>query len=174
MSEIHEHFMALALEQARAEARRGGRPVCALIVRNGKIVGQGLNTVIADNNPNAHAEINAIRNACAKLDKPDFHAVSLSGSMLYTTMEPCPMCFSTTILAAKIKQVVLGARHARVGRQDLGDYSVESFLAFIKHNDVEIVTGVREAECEKMRLEWLRSLSDEQMRLERLRSRAGE
>ncbi len=53
MSEIHEHFMALALEQARAEARRGGRPVCALIVSNGKIVGQGLNTVIADNNPNA-------------------------------------------------------------------------------------------------------------------------
>lgn len=170
MNESHDDFMDLALGRARADIAKGGRPTCALIVKNGKILGHGLNTVLADMNPNAHAEINAIRDACAKLETVDFHAVSLSGATLYTTMEPCPMCFSTTIFAAKIKRVVLGARHARVGRKDLGDYSVESFLAFTQHNDVEIVTGVREAECDKLRLEWLESLSSEQMQLERRRS----
>lgn len=165
MNENHEYFMDLALEQARAEMGKGGRPMCALIVKNGKIVGQGLNTVIADNNPSAHAEVNAIRDACSKL-----HTLDLSGSTLYGTMEPCPMCFSTVILEAKIKRVVLAARHARLGRKDLGNFSVESFLTLIKHHDVEVVTGVREAESEKMRLEWFRSLSGEQMLLDLLRS----
>ena len=173
MNNTHEHFMGIALEQARAELRRGGRPVCALVVRDGKIIGQGLNTVSADNNPVSHAELNAIRNACAELDTTDFHAVSLPDSTLYTTMEPCPMCFATAILAARIDCVVLGARHARAGRKDLGAYSVESFLEFIRQTRVEIVAGVREAECEQLRQEWLKSLSADQLRVELLRSRAG-
>lgn len=52
---------------------------------------------------------------------------NLSGATLYSSMEPCPMCLSTTILEVNIKQVVLGARHARLGRKDLGGYSAEAF-----------------------------------------------
>lgn len=170
MTGSHEYFMDIALGHARAEVEKGGRPTCALVVKDGQIVGRGINTVVADMNPNAHAEINAMRDACSRLETVDFHAVSLPGSTLYTTMEPCPMCLASAIFAAKIKNVVLGARHARVGRKDLGDYSVESFLAFTKHHDVNIVTGVREAECEKMRLKWLDSLPDDRRRLESLRS----
>lgn len=64
-----------------------------------------------------------------------------------------------TLLEAKIQRVVLGARHARVGRKDLqlGDYSVESFLALTRR-DLELVTGVREAECERLRIAFLRSI----------------
>ena len=170
MNGSHDYFMDIALRYARAEMEKGGRPTCALVVKDGEIVGRGINTAAADNNPNAHAEINAMRDACSRLDTVDFHAVSLPGSTLYTTMEPCPMCFASAIFAAKIKKVVLGARHARVGRKDLGDYSVESFLAFTKHHDVDVVSGVREAECEKLRLEWLHSLSGERRRVESLRS----
>lgn len=156
MNENYEYFMDLALKKACATVEEGGRPTYVLIVKNGTIVGEGINTVVADNNPSAHAEVNAIRDACSKL-----HTLDLSGSTLYSTMEPCPLCFSAIILEAKIKRLVLGARHARerVGRKDLGDYSVESFLAWTKHYDVEVVTGVREGECENLRLAWLRSQS---------------
>jgi tRNA(Arg) A34 adenosine deaminase TadA len=165
MNDNHEYFMDVALEQARAELGKGGRPIGSVIVKDGKIVGQGINTVVADKNPSAHAEVEAIRDACSKLGTLD-----LSGSTLYTTMEPCPACLATAILEAKIKRVVLGGRHARLGRKDLGDYSVESFLAFIKRDDVAVVTGVRETVCDQLRSQWLRSLSDEQTQLETLRS----
>lgn len=154
MNADHDYFMGLALEQARAAMERGGRPICALIVKNATIVGQGLNTVAADRDLSAHAEVTAIRDACAKLQTLD-----LSGSTLYTPMEPCPMCL-WTILEARIQRVVLGARHARVGRKDLqlGDYSVDSFLALTRR-ELEVITGVREAECERIRIAFLRSQS---------------
>src|ERR1043166_1652814 len=108
LNKNHEYFMDRALKQAYATVEQGGRPTWVLVVKNGTIVGQGTNTVVADNDPSAHAEVNAIRDACSKLQTLD-----LSGCTLYSTMEPCPMCFSVIILEAKIKHLVLGARHAR-------------------------------------------------------------
>ena len=58
-----------------------------------------------------------------------------------------------TILEAKIGRLVFGARHYRVGRKDLGDYSVVSFLALVKR-DLDVVSGVREPECERLRNTW--------------------
>jgi tRNA(Arg) A34 adenosine deaminase TadA len=66
------------------------------------------------------------------------------------------MCLST-ILEAKVARIVLGARHKRVGRTDLGNYSVESFLAWLSR-EIDVVPGIREAECEELRLAWKRSL----------------
>ncbi len=153
MNADHDYFMGLALEQARAAMEKGGRPICALIVQNGAVVGQGLNTVAADLDLSAHGEVTAIRDACAKLKTLD-----LSGSTLYSPMEPCPMCL-WTILEARIQRLVLGARHARVRRKDLqlGDYSVESFLALTRRK-LNVITGVREAECERLRIAFLRSI----------------
>src|SRR3954470_12427429 len=136
----HLHYMQLALEDARKAYAAGNRPVASVIVRDDKIIGTGRNTVFADLDPSAHAEVAAIRGACR-----DLRARDLSGATLYSTLEPCPMCL-WMILEAKLARVVLGARHAALKRQDTGDYSVESFLALTRRR-LEIVTGVLDQEC---------------------------
>ena len=140
----NEQFMAYVLAKAWTEARSGNRPIYCIVVRNGRIVGEAPNTVARDNDPSAHGEVNAIRDACRRLG-----TIDLSGCLLYTPMEPCPMCLAT-ILEAKVSRIVLGARHRRVGRKDLGDYSVESLLALLER-DLNVVAGVKEAECERLR-----------------------
>ena len=142
--------MGLALERARGQLAAGGRPIYCLIVQpDGRLAGEAGNTVSRDMDPSAHAEVNAIRSACARLK-----TVDLSGSTLYTTMEPCPMCLATA-LEAKISSIVLGARHQRVGRADLPNYSVESHLASMSKR-LDVVPGIREQECEQLRLAWKR------------------
>jgi len=100
-------FMSLAIDQARAgrEARKGG-PFGAVVVRNGEVVSACHNTVLATNDPTAHAEVNAIRAACGKLNRPH-----LDDCELYTTCEPCPMCLGA-IQWARLKAVHYAAsRH---------------------------------------------------------------
>jgi tRNA(adenine34) deaminase len=145
----HRHYMQLAFDDARAAYAAGNRPVAALIVRDDAVVSRGRNTVYADRDPSAHAEVAAIRAACGKLD-----TLELAGATLYSTLEPCPMCL-WMILEAKIARVVLGARHAALKRTDTGDYSVETFLALTRR-PLEIVTGVLEDECVALRLRWMR------------------
>ena len=146
-------FMTLAIERARERFRKGQRPIhCLIVNRDGSIVGEAGNTVAETRDPSAHAEVNAIRKACAALRSTD-----LSGCTLYTPMEPCPMCLAT-ILEAGIARVVVGARHrSRVGRRDLGTYSMESLLRMTRRR-LEIVS-MKESECLKLRLAWLRQLS---------------
>lgn len=79
-----------------------GGPFGACVVKNGKIIGKGSNSVIKDNDPTAHAEINAIRNACKNINSYD-----LDGCELYTTSYPCPMCLSA-IIWSNIKRVYYG------------------------------------------------------------------
>src|SRR5580698_9809707 len=80
--------MARAIELAIENVRSGrGGPFAALVVKDGRIVGEGTNCVTASNDPTAHAEVVAIRTACTTLD-----AFQLDGCDLYTTCEPCPMC----------------------------------------------------------------------------------
>lgn len=101
--EVHEQFMekAIGLAEHNLKSLKGG-PFGALIVRDGKIISRSANTVTADCDPTAHAEINAIRKATKKLGKPD-----LSGCVLYTSAEPCPMCLSA-IYWANIAEVYYG------------------------------------------------------------------
>ena len=79
-----------------------GGPFGACVVKNGKIIGKSSNSVIKDNDPTAHAEINAIRNACKNINSYD-----LDGCELYTTSYPCPMCLSA-IIWSNIKRVYYG------------------------------------------------------------------
>jgi len=145
--------MNLAIERARERSRKGQRPIYCLIVDvDGCIVGEAGNTVAKDRDPSAHAEVNAIRKSCAALRKTD-----LSGCTLYTPMEPCPMCLST-ILEAGIDRVVVGARHSsRVGRRDLGAYSMEALLRMTRRR-LEIVS-LKKVECLKLRAAWLKRVS---------------
>jgi tRNA(Arg) A34 adenosine deaminase TadA len=82
-------FMQMAIELSIANIDSGGGPFGAVIVRNGKVVAKGANRVVPDNDPTAHAEVVAIRNACRELKTYD-----LSGCVVYTSCEPCPMCLS--------------------------------------------------------------------------------
>jgi tRNA(Arg) A34 adenosine deaminase TadA len=82
--------MREAIRLSRRALREGqGGPFGAVIVRKGKIIGRGWNQVTSANDPTAHAEVNAIRDACRKLRTFD-----LSGCDIYTSCEPCPMCLS--------------------------------------------------------------------------------
>jgi guanine deaminase len=86
------------LSRQKMRADQGG-PFGAVVVRNGKIVGRGWNRVLATNDPTAHAEITAIRDACKKLKR--FH---LEDCELYTSCEPCPMCLGA-VYWARLKTV---------------------------------------------------------------------
>jgi tRNA(Arg) A34 adenosine deaminase TadA len=87
----HERHMRRAIELARQSAivERTGSPFGCVIVRDGEIVGEGVNRVPTSNDPTAHAEVVAIRNACAALG-----TYVLAGCTVYTTGEPCPMCYA--------------------------------------------------------------------------------
>lgn len=82
-----EDFMRLAIELSRHNVAKGGGPFAAVVVKDGQVIATGCNQVTRANDPTAHAEVVAIRNACAVLK--DFQ---LHGCELYTSCEPCPMC----------------------------------------------------------------------------------
>lgn len=84
----NEELMRRAIELSENSVRNGGGPFGAVIAKDGEIVAEGSNKVTIDNDPTAHAEVCTIRNACQKLDTFD-----LSGCIIYTSCEPCPMCF---------------------------------------------------------------------------------
>ena len=82
-------FMHRAIELSIESAKSKGGPFGCVIVKNNEIIAEGNNQVTANNDPTAHAEIVAIRNACKKLN-----SFFLKGCDLYTSCEPCPMCLS--------------------------------------------------------------------------------
>ncbi len=85
-----EYYMQLAIDLSDESVKKGGGPFGAVIVKNGEIVAKSHNKVTLNNDPTAHAEVMAIREACQKLGTFD-----LSGCELYASCEPCPMCLSS-------------------------------------------------------------------------------
>jgi tRNA(adenine34) deaminase len=144
----HDYFMRIALDLAGRTAARGNRPVGSLVVSaEGKILGQGTNEINTEVDSTAHAEISAIRQAEKALK-----STKLEGCTIYSSLEPCPMC-CWAIIDSGAARLVLGGRHAALGRQDLGSYSVENLLAFTGRS-LEVVTGVKAKESEDMRRAW--------------------
>ena len=88
-SEDDRRFMQIAIDLSVINIEEGGGPFGAVIVRDGKLISKGANRVVPNNDPTAHAEVVAIRNACQALGTFD-----LSGCTVYTSCEPCPMCLS--------------------------------------------------------------------------------
>jgi len=113
---MHSPFMQKAIELAVENVKTGkGGPFGAVVVRNGRIVATGTNTVTALNDPTAHAEIVAIRQSCSRLDS--FH---LDDCELYTSCEPCPMCLGA-IYWARCARVYYGATRADAARAGFDD-----------------------------------------------------
>ena len=102
-------YMAEALLLARAAKERGEVPVGAIVVKHGAIIGRGGNAPIAANDPTAHAEIAALREAAHALGN-----YRLPGCSLYVTLEPCAMC-TGAILHARISRLIFGARDPKTG-----------------------------------------------------------
>jgi guanine deaminase len=102
-----DQFLARAVRLAREGSERGeGGPFGAVIVCEGKIIGEGWNRVVVSRDPTAHAEIVAIRTACAAVDR--FH---LPNSTLYASSEPCPMCLAAAYWA-RIERIVFANSRA--------------------------------------------------------------
>ena len=109
MQPSDEHFMQLALEQARAAAAVGEAPVGAVIVHEAQVVAAARNEREALLDPTAHAEMIAITQAAAALGR-----WRLDGCTLYVTLEPCPMC-AGAIVQARVPRVVYGALDPKAG-----------------------------------------------------------
>jgi tRNA(adenine34) deaminase len=108
-SQQDEKFMRAALAEAKTAASVGEVPVGAVLVRNGEIIGRGLNRPIQDHDPTAHAEIVALRSAAA-----DSKNYRLPDTTLYVTLEPCVMCVGA-MLHARVRRLVFGAYDPRAG-----------------------------------------------------------
>ncbi len=109
-------FYLVTLEEARAGvAAKHGGPFGAVVVRDGKIIGRGHNTVLRDNDPTCHAEVMAIRDACRNIGTPH-----LKGYTLIASSEPCPMCLSASYWAnlADVRYCVPKEKAAEVGFDD--------------------------------------------------------
>ncbi|HNW90672.1 MAG TPA: nucleoside deaminase [Bacteroidales bacterium] len=103
-NETHKKFIGLVIEMAGENALSlSGGPFAAIVVRNGEIVGKGTNKVTSTNDPTAHAEVVAIRDACKNLG-----TFQISDCVLYTSCEPCPMCLGA-IYWARPAQVFFAA-----------------------------------------------------------------
>jgi guanine deaminase len=109
-------FMQQAIELATQNVLSGrGGPFGALIVRDGQVIATGANCVTTSNDPTAHAEVTAIRNACIQLN-----TFSLTGCEIYTSCEPCPMCLSA-IYWARLDAIYYGSTAAEAAAAGFDD-----------------------------------------------------
>lgn len=141
-------FMEEAILLARQAAADGEVPVGCVVVRRGQIVGRGRNRRETDKSALAHAELEAIRDACANLG-----GWRLWECTLYVTLEPCPMC-AGAIINARIPRVVFGAKDAKSGA--CGSICDLFSMRFNHHPAVE--AGVKEAECASLLADFFRDL----------------
>lgn len=124
-------FMKVAKELADSNiVTKVGGPFGAVVVKDGKIIGRGSNHVLSNNDPTAHAEVMAIRDACKNIGSYD-----LSGCEIYTSSYPCPMCFSAVIWS-NIKKVYYGNT---VEDTDKIGFRDERIYEYIKSSDKSIL-----------------------------------
>ncbi len=143
--ELYPTFMAAALQQAHFSAKANEVPVGAVVVRNGAIIGRGRDCRFLLNDPTAHAEILAIREASQYLD--DWR---LDDCALFVTVEPCAMC-AGAILLARLPLVVFGTRNRKFGACG----SICNVCDNDKWNHrVTFVEGVKAQECADLMRDW--------------------
>ena len=133
-----QRWMAEALSLARAALSRGEVPVGAVVVMNDEIVGRGGNAPIAANDPTAHAEITALREAARALGN-----YRLPDCDLYVTLEPCAMC-AGAIMHARIRRLVYGARDPKTGA--CGSV-VDLFANRMLNHHTTVTHGIAAEEC---------------------------
>ncbi|OFV94929.1 MAG: hypothetical protein A3H28_09835 [Acidobacteria bacterium RIFCSPLOWO2_02_FULL_61_28] len=138
MEETEIQFMRAALAEAERAAAEGEVPVGAIVVRGGEIIGRGANRMIGSNDPSAHAEIVAMREAAQRLAN-----YRLTGCTLYVTLEPCAMCAGAAVLA-RVDRLVYGCDDPKAG-------AVRTLFRLADdlrlNHRIEIARGVLAEEC---------------------------
>lgn len=140
---MKEYFDYATMVANKGVLNKEGGPFGAVIVKNGKIVGIGNNKVLLNNDPTAHAEITAIRDACKNLNTYD-----LTGCMIYSTSEPCPMCLSA-IIWSNIKEVYYATTRLEVARIGFRDNLIYDYLEN-KNKDVIKVIKIENKDCKEL------------------------
>jgi len=144
---LHERWMRLALEEARRGLNAGEVPIGAVVVFEDHAIGRAFNQPIGRNDPTAHAEILALREASQAVAN-----YRLTGATLYVTLEPCLMC-AGAMVHARIGTLVFGAVEPKTG----AIVSNLQALALPYHNHrVEVVSGVLQVECREIVQEFFR------------------
>ena len=149
MKELHERFMAEALALADEAGELGEVPVGALVVQEDRVLGRGFNRRESRQDPTAHAEIIAIRQAAEALG-----SWRLEGCTVIVTLEPCPMCAGAMVLA-RVHRCVYGCADPKGGF--LGTVGDLSNLEGLNHR-FEVVSGVMANQCSGRLSEFFRHL----------------
>jgi guanine deaminase len=146
-------FMQRAIELAIENVRTGrGGPFGAVVVQAAEIVGRGANSVTAANDPTAHAEVLAIREACARLQ-----TFQLNGCDLYTSCEPCPMCLGA-IYWARLDRVYFASTRAEAAQAGFDDsFIYDQVCSPLDERRMPMLPLMREESLEAFR-EWERSV----------------
>lgn len=126
ITDTDRKFMELAAKLAEENIDRGGGPFGAVIVKDGEIVATGVNSVTLTNDPTAHAEVNAIRAACAARE-----TFSLAGCTVYSSCEPCPMCLSALYWAG-VSKIYFGNTQEDADAIDFSDKFIYRELAMTR------------------------------------------
>lgn len=143
-----EFFMDQAIELAKEAANEGEVPVGAVVVIDGRIVGRGRNRRETDKNALAHAEIEAINEACRTLG-----GWRLWQCDMYVTLEPCPMC-TGAIINSRIKRLVYGASDSKAGSCG----SVVNLFSLPYNHKPEVVSGLKQEECAALLSDFFKKL----------------
>lgn len=117
ISKLDKEYIRMACDVASENIDKGGGPFGTVIVKDGKIISTGGNTVTLDNDPTAHAEVNAIRRACRQMDN-----FKLEGCVVYSSCEPCPMCLGALYWAGVSRIYYANTQH------DASIYFDDSFI----------------------------------------------
>ena len=136
--DIDEKFMAHALQEAQKSQEMNEVPVGAIVVMNDEIISQSHNQSISQNDPTSHAEINVLRLASKILGN-----YRLRGATLYTTLEPCAMCYGA-IIHARISRLVFGAYDPKTG---VCGSSIKLHEQECFNHSPEIIGGILEKDC---------------------------
>ena len=136
-----EKWMQIAIREANLAKNKGEVPVGAIIIQNNRIIAKAHNSPISKNDPTAHAEVLAIRNASKKLQN-----YRLPGTTLYVTLEPCAMCLGA-VIHARINRIVFGTSDPKSGV--CGSTANLTSEAFFNHKII-VNGGILEKECKKI------------------------
>jgi len=143
--------MQRAIAAALQGIRKGQAPFGCCIVKGGRVIACGHNTVWQDGDPSAHAEVNAIRKACRRLG-----TIDLSGCVMFCTCEPCPMCYSAGHWA-RVSKIVFGARIVDARRAGFNELAITvERMKKAAHGSVVVVPEFMAEECRRLFAEWRR------------------